>query len=417
MLVFAGHFVAALLAVTALSSSAVTTDSVWIGENRPRVAVCARAGVHAYGSAPACCLVTWPCHVFRPLKSVWSSTTGCVGALIIPQDLEDRASHRARRGARNVAQFTGDIMTKNPAAAVSQLDGLSKGIHRVWSLPNLDLETLWESIIVDKPIKDHLIGQAVLNFTARRRIGRTVLPLHGVILLVGAPGTGKTSLARGLASRIATVLKGSKGFRLLEVEPHALTSSAMGRTQRAVSDLFSQAIAEAATEGPTVVLLDEVETLAADRSKLSLEANPIDVHRATDAVLVQLDALAETYPELLFVATSNFPKAVDSAFTSRCDLVVHVLPPNQEACRRILAECLEGLASEFPSLKKLAHSPRLVECAEICVGLDGRAVRKAVAAALASDLHVAVDPNRLTMDLLRDSLIVTKKARVEGTQS
>ncbi len=51
---------------------------------------------------------------------------------------------------------------------------------------------------------------------------------------------------------------------MLEVEPHALTSSAMGKTQRAVSDLFSQSIAESAIGGPTMALLDEVETLAAD---------------------------------------------------------------------------------------------------------------------------------------------------------
>ena len=69
-------------------------------------------------------------------------------------------------------------------------------------------------------------------------------------------------------------------------------------------------------------MLDEVETLAADRSKMSMEANPVDIHRATDAVLVQLDMLAEQNPQLLFVATSNFPQAVDSAFTSRCDLVL-----------------------------------------------------------------------------------------------
>jgi hypothetical protein len=38
------------------------------------------------------------------------------------------------------------------------------------------------------------------------------------------------------------------------------------------------------TARPLIVLLDEVETLAADRDKPSLEANPIDVHRATHAV-------------------------------------------------------------------------------------------------------------------------------------
>lgn len=293
---------------------------------------------------------------------------------------------------------------------------LPKGIHRVQKLPAPELEALWGSIVVAKQLKDRLLGQAVLNFTIRRRVDRTVLPLHGVILLTGAPGTGKTSLARGLASRIANVLKGSKKFQLLEVEPHALTSSSLGRTQRAVTDLFSQAIAEAATAGNTIVLLDEVETLAADRSKMSLEANPIDVHRATDAVLVQLDSLADAYPDLLFVATSNFPQAVDSAFTSRCDLVLPVPLPDKEACQKILADCLEGLASEFPTLKKLGHTHHLNECAEICVGLDGRAIRKAVAAALASDLDVAVDPNRLTLQLLRNGLTIAKQSRVEGAR-
>src|SRR3546814_14136991 len=56
-------------------------------------------------------------------------------------------------------------------------------------------------------------------------------------------------------------------FRLLEVEPHSLMSAAHGKTQRAVTDLFAQSIAEAAAAGPTMVLLDEVETLAADSSE------------------------------------------------------------------------------------------------------------------------------------------------------
>jgi AAA+ superfamily predicted ATPase len=86
----------------------------------------------------------------------------------------------------------------------------------------------------------------------------------------------KTSLARGLAHRTAQSCP-SAGFRLLEVEPHNLTSSAMGKTHRAVSDLFTQAIAEAASVGPTIVLLDEVETLAVDRTKLGMDANPANL--------------------------------------------------------------------------------------------------------------------------------------------
>ncbi|WP_156633990.1 hypothetical protein [Methylobacterium sp. Leaf113] len=47
--------------------------------------------------------------------------------------------------------------------------------------------------------------------------------------------------------------------------------------------------------------------MATDRSKLSLDANPIDIHRATDTGLTQLDDLAEKHPVILFEAKATFP--------------------------------------------------------------------------------------------------------------
>jgi SpoVK/Ycf46/Vps4 family AAA+-type ATPase len=293
---------------------------------------------------------------------------------------------------------------------------LPKGIQRSRQLPDPALGVLWDSIFLDEQVKSQLLSQAALNFTVRGKVERSVLPLHGVILLVGPPGTGKTSLARGLAHRTAQSFPSGK-FRLLEVEPHSLTSSAMGKTQRAVSDLFEQSIAEAATEGPTIVLLDEVETLAADRSKMSLEANPIDIHRATDAVLVQLDALAEQYPHLLFVATSNFPEAIDAAFTSRCDLVVRIPLPDREACNRILADCLLGLGNVYPDIGKLPKAPHFDRCARECVGLDGRAIRKMVANALASTPQTAMDPNQVTTEQLLLAAKAAKVSRAHGVKT
>ena len=286
----------------------------------------------------------------------------------------------------------------------------ARGIQRTRRLPDPRLGALWDSIILDEALKKQLLSQAVLSFTLRSKVDRTVLPLHGALLLVGPPGTGKTSLARGLAHRVAASFRTDE-FRLLEVEPHALTSSAMGKTQRAVTDLFSQTIAEAAARGPTIVLLDEVETLAADRSKLSLKANPVDVHRATDAVLVQLDVLADEYPNLLFLATSNFPQAVDSAFASRCDLVMNVPLPNSEACGQILKDCLNGLGRIFPAIAEIASSRMLERCAAECVGLDGRAIRKMVATALASSPETAMDPERVTMDELVAAARAAKAGR------
>lgn len=292
---------------------------------------------------------------------------------------------------------------------------LAKGLHRVLQLPSQELGELWDSIVLDQAIKDQLIGQAIVNFTVRQSVSRSVLPLHGTILLIGEPGTGKTSLARGLAHKTAECFSGS-AFRLLEVDPHALGSAMMGKTQKAVSDLFGQTIAESALVGPTIVLLDEVETLAADRSKLSLSANPVDVHRATDAVLVQLDLLAETHKNLLFIATSNFPQAVDEAFTSRCDLVLDIPPPNLKACEQILTLCLQGLSEKFATVGKLPKASGFDAVVHEVHGLDGRTIRKVVASALTLRKQVAMDPNALSMADLLKAAKAAKAVRGKGNK-
>jgi SpoVK/Ycf46/Vps4 family AAA+-type ATPase len=301
-------------------------------------------------------------------------------------------------------------MSKVSNLPVQDEQDLPKGIHAKTRLPDDDLGSLWDSIVVDPALKQQLLGQAVLNFTVRRRVPRSVLPLHGVILLVGPPGTGKTSLARGLAHRTALAFS-SERFHLLEVDPHQLTSSDMGKTQRVVSDLFARAIAETAQHSHVVVLLDEVETLAADRSKMSLDANPVDIHRATDAVLVQLDQLAERHPNLLFIATSNFPQAIDRAFTSRCDLIVDVPLPGEAACLKMLSDTLEGLAKSYPSLARLESGLGLRDCARLCEGMDGRAIKKTIASALASSLQTALEPGHLTLEMLHDAIVKARAVR------
>ncbi|MGH9895563.1 MAG: ParA family protein, partial [bacterium] len=80
-----------------------------------------------------------------------------------------------------------------------------------------------------------------------------LLPLHGVLLLVGQPGVGKTTVARGLADRVARVVKGIGEFAYIELDPHALTSSSLGRSQRAVEHLFSEVLEEQAAIGPLIV--------------------------------------------------------------------------------------------------------------------------------------------------------------------
>ena len=133
---------------------------------------------------------------------------------------------------------TNRITAYAPAAAsrVRRRKSDQKGIHGIRSLPDSDFDGLWESIVLPPGLKDRLLTQAVLNFTARAKLQRVHLPVHGIILLVGHPGTGKTSPARGLAFRTAASLGAEMTF--IEVDPHALASAAHGKTQQAVSHLL-----------------------------------------------------------------------------------------------------------------------------------------------------------------------------------
>lgn len=282
------------------------------------------------------------------------------------------------------------------------------GIFDTRKLPDREFAELWDAIIMAPELKDRLLAHAVLNFTLRPKVSRAIIPLHGIILLAGLPGTGKTSLAKGLASRTADALG---PITYLEIDPHSLTSAALGKSQKAVTELGGR-IAEFASQGKTIVLLDEVETLVSDRSKLSLEANPVDVHRATDAALVQLDHLATEFPQLLFVATSNFPQAIDAAFVSRADFVLTVPLPNEQAVREILAATLTGLGDLYPAVKRLPGDPAFAQVVAASKGLDGRQLRKLVASACTLDKHTALDPGRLTInDLLRAAAHVQAEAK------
>ncbi len=269
----------------------------------------------------------------------------------------------------------------------------TEGLASLWELPAEGWEDRWGRIIVDHGLKERLRNFGTFFFGARQRYSSVGLPVHGLVVLAGPPGTGKTTLASGLADRLARDLPA--GLLFLTVDPHALPSQLLGESQRAVARLFSRTLPDVAARGrPVVVLLDEVEALAVNRAGASLETNPVDVHRATDAVLAGLDHVSATCANMLFVATTNYERGVDPAFLSRADLVEEVPLPGISAVEAILTDALVEVRPGFrPDAVELRH------VAEGCVArrLDARGVRKLVLAAVLRRRELAIDPATLRL--------------------
>jgi pachytene checkpoint protein 2 len=260
---------------------------------------------------------------------------------------------------------------------------------------------VWDVIVLDQQIKDRLLHQALLSLHVRPRLRYEVTALHGLITLYGPPGTGKTTLARGLAAELVAYVTGGQ-VRMIEVSPHGLMSPEHGQSQQRVTDLLAEYLPSLADDGmPTIVVLDEVESMTVARSAASLSANPADVHRATDAVLTALDRNAVTHPHLLAVATSNFTDTLDEAFLSRCDTAIMIPLPTAAAMAQILAATLRDFAALDPALGRLAASPMITQIAALLEGIDGRQARKFISETMTRRLDIVLNPGALTpADLL-----------------
>ena len=135
------------------------------------------------------------------------------------------------------------------------------------------------------------------------------------VLLWGEPGTGKTLLAKALASQAGANFISIKGAELL--------NRWVGASEEAVREVFSKA----RQVSPCVLFIDEIDTLAPARGSYQGDSGVSD--RVVGQLLTEIDGMVDS-GELLVVAATNRYDAIDPALlrSGRFDLQLQVTGPD-----------------------------------------------------------------------------------------
>jgi cell division protease FtsH len=148
---------------------------------------------------------------------------------------------------------------------------------------------------------------------------------HGV-LLSGAPGTGKTLLARAVA--------GEAHAAFFSISASEFIEAIVGVGASRVRDLFAKA-KEAA---PAIIFIDELDAIGRSRQGSVSVAGANDEREQTlNQILTEMDGF-ESVEAVVVLAATNRPEILDSALLrpGRFDRRVAVQPPDRVGRRKIL---------------------------------------------------------------------------------
>ncbi|MBI4144140.1 CDC48 family AAA ATPase [Candidatus Woesearchaeota archaeon] len=199
---------------------------------------------------------------------------------------------------------------------------------------------------------------------AFKRLG--VKPPKG-ILLYGAPGTGKTLLAKAVATESEANFISIKGPELL--------SKWVGESEKAVREVFKKARQTA----PTIIFFDEIDSLVPRRG--SSDDNHVS-ERVVNQMLTEMDGL-EGLHDIVIIGATNRPDMVDTALLrpGRFDRIILTPVPDKKTRTEIFRVHSKGMPLKEVNLDVLASKT------EGYVGSDIEAVcREAAIMALREDM-------------------------------
>ncbi|XP_066544582.1 vacuolar protein sorting-associated protein 4B isoform X1 [Amia ocellicauda] len=187
-------------------------------------------------------------------------------------------------------QLQGAIVMEKPNIKWSDVAGLEGA-----------KEALKEAVIL--PIKfPHL-------FTGKRT------PWRG-ILLFGPPGTGKSYLAKAVATE-------ANNSTFFSISSSDLVSKWLGESEKLVKNLFQLA----REHKPSIIFIDEIDSLCGSRSENESEA----ARRIKTEFLVQMQGVGNDNEGILVLGATNIPWTLDSAIRRRFEKRIYIPLPEDHA--------------------------------------------------------------------------------------
>ncbi|MFI5891553.1 ATP-binding protein [Actinoplanes sp. NPDC051513] len=201
--------------------------------------------------------------------------------------------------------------------------------------------------------------EAMARWGARRPQG---------VLMYGPPGTGKTMLSRALANEI--------GADFREIRTPEILDKWLGGSERNIKQIFRDA---RRYRVPTLMLFDEFDSIVS-YAGAGGDAASQALNAVAGIFKQEMNDLIEENPNVIVVATTNFPHRVDDSLirSGRFDVKLSVPKPDEASRAEIFRKMIRALiaAHELPGFQMFADDLDLQALAHASHGMTGADIKE-----------------------------------------